>query len=712
MSVVCTIPLVALQVDTSTGSFLDRGSPAWGNYLRRLERHGGDEFVVVALEAPTPWYPPALEAVVHLTSELESLDHVRRVDSLASVPLIRSSDGAVRVDAGLADGVPSGPGLTRLIETVLADRIATDSLVSRDGKVFAINVVLDENVDADRARTVAEIRDITESRGARITGVPVFRTAVNEKTRSELALFIPATITLLTAVLWLALRNVFATLVPLIVGAVSVVVSLGLMSALGVSLSLSTTVLPSMLLALGCAYSMHVVMQRHGEAPLVANAVALSGATTVIGFAAMSTVPIDAIRELATFGSFGVAVATFAAISLAPSLLQLLNARPQETLARRWTDRSLRRALTRTATRRGGTVIAVWLGAAFVASFGVRQLEVSTDITTWFPFGSEVRDDYETIRARLSGITPVSVLIEPGGPGSIRVDDPEVLAKVDALSSALQERPEVGKSLSFSDPLRVLQRELFENASDLLPETQAEIAQSLLLLDGIDQLEEVIHPDRRSAAIALRLDNNSSEEIVRLGEWASTWWAENGHPEYSVTTTGIMYEFARAENAIAEGQIRGLVIAAAAIALVLLVVFRKPVVAAVAMVSNLAPIAVAFGIMGWSGVPLDAATVCVGSMALGIAVDDTVHLISSLEERSESESRWEEMLSASFARVLPALVATTAAIAVGFSVLALSGFTLVRNLGLSTACIVTLCLVADVTLLPVMLRISRKPSPK
>jgi predicted RND superfamily exporter protein len=107
--------------------------------------------------------------------------------------------------------------------------------------------------------------------------------------------------------------------------------------------------------------------------------------------------------------------------------------------------------------------------------------------------------------------------------------------------------------------------------------------------------------------------------------------------------------------------------------------------------------------MGLLGVAIDAGTVLVGNLALGIAVDDTIHVVNGFYQGSEQGASPREALESVLARVLPALVFTTLAVALGFAVLSFSEFTFIRNLGVLTAGIIVLCLLADVILLPALL---------
>lgn len=705
----------ALRIDTTIGSALDRTSKAWENYERSLALHGGDEFVTVALApSATPFALESLRAVLDLTERFETIPGVRRVDSLATVPLVRAEpDGSVSVNAGLSrETLNSEATRKAFVEHVRRDRIAPGSLISRNERVLALNLVFDDDVDGNREHTVGAIRAaLGDHPGSMVSGVPVVRADVGTRTRAEIALFTPLTLLLVSATLYLVFRRLSAVLIPMAVGGVASLVCLGTMAAAGATFSVSTAILPSVLLALACAYSMHFLAAAVGvddaewltaAVEPVASPVALSAGTTAIGFLAMAINPIGLIRDLAIYGALGVLVVGLACVTLAPALLRLrpLRARTSrglpEHVGERWAP-----AIARVATCSPGRVTGVWLILVLVFSAALPQLRVTSDVILWFPEKSEPRVAYQTIRERLSGITPVNVLIE--SEKGVPVTSERALHVIDALAASLADHPSVGKALAVSDSLRLVHRAFSGTEAAALPEGQSLIDQYLLILDGVEQMDDVVTPDRQSANILLRLDDNASHSIFAVERFVRDWWAQHGIPGFRATTTGIMYEFARAQDEIAWGGLRGLALAVVAIGLVLLVVFRDPMITGLALLSNIPPIGIIFGAIAWLDVPLDAATVCVASIALGIAVDDTVHLVFGfVEERAKGQDT-AASLRRSLGDVLPAMVATTVTIVIGFGVLGVSGFSLVRNLGLMLASAGLLCLLGDAFLLPALL---------
>jgi predicted RND superfamily exporter protein len=236
-----------------------------------------------------------------------------------------------------------------------------------------------------------------------------------------------------------------------------------------------------------------------------------------------------------------------------------------------------------------------------------------------------------------------------------------------------------------------------------LPPRQDLIEQYLLLLEAKPQIEDLITSDRSRANVLMRVNDNSSTALLRVAAQAQNWWSEWGVEGYSARANGIMYEFARAEDEISWGQIRGLGFALVAVAVVLFVVLGSVRLAVISLIPNALPVAVAFGLMGYLGIALDAGTIVVGNLALGIAVDDTLHVANRYYGRLEAGDGPLEALRWALERVLLPIVYTTIVVALGFAVLGLSGLMFTRNLGLLTAFVLLLCLLADVVLLPALL---------
>lgn len=717
--IVAALPgALGIRIETSTDSVLDREAEPWAFYEKSKEIFGGDELIVVALSNGEPFPIELLDQTIRLTRRFEQIEGVRRVDSLASVPHIRGGeDGSLVLDAALESGIPETPeARAALLAALQRERIAPRSLLSDDGRVVALNLYLEAELDRSFDAVIGDIEAVVqevegvEGITARVSGVPIFRTQINLRTGSEVMTFSLITVVLIGILFRILFGSLAATLVPLSIGGLAVWLILGAMGGLGIPLSLQTMILPSILLALACAYSTHFVFamglsntgeaddvsRRRRGAEDVALPVALSGLTTTIGFVAIAFVPIEALREVGGLGALGTLLVTAAVSSLAPVMLDRWPPQVAGGAGERWFGGAGRRLILRLAARPGRVVfVALALGA--VAALGLPRLSLQTDATRWFSKGSPVRDDYDSIGRDLSGISPINVVITPED--DAQVTEPQVLASIAALADHLRAIEDVGKVLSIADPLLSV-HEVFDPTSPAIG-SQALAEQYMLLLSSREPIWDLIEPGHRAANLLVRADDNGSDRLLALAEEAESWWAEHGADGFRARATGIMFEFARAQDLIARGQIQGVEFAVLCVGLLLLLIFRSVWLAGTALVANLVPILIAFGGMAWLGIPLDAGTVLVANLALGIAVDDTIHVVALYDEQPS--------LDRTLRRVLPALATTTLAVGLGFSVLGFSEFAFTRNLGVLTAIIMVLCFLGDVLLLPCLIGLRSRP---
>ena len=704
--------VLRLRIETSTDSLLDRESAKWEYYEATQRSFGGDEIIVVMLRSEEPYDPELLEAVSLLSERFRRLSGVRRVDSLSTVPLIESTpEGDLSLEPALAGGIPSTQEEQRVLaRRIEMDRVAPGGLISADGRAVGINLVLQEGAGDEYGAILADIDSIESEFHLVRSGVPVFRIAATSRTSRELLIFVPLTVLVIGVLLLLFFRTPQAPVLALGASGIAVWIVMGTMGYLGSPLTISTVILPPVLLALGSAYGMHFLTSAEGERPTtrlrasldrVALPVMLSGLTTAIGFIAASFVRIQAVRDVSGYGALGVLMLVAVCLTALPAALQLWPLPDRPRRHERWLGPKAASQLVSFVARHPRWIALAGTALLVVAGLGISQVHVETDAVLLFPASDPIRTSYDEIRAELSGISPMNVVIETVGDRSIA--EPEVLAAIDGLQAHLAGLPDMGKVLSIADLLRQLNGGFNEDPAQPLPGDEEVIEQYLLLLASKDYYYDLITPDHRAANVLLRVDNNGSGALMAVSAEAESWWRENGPEGTRAQTTGIMYEYARSEDRIAEGQIRGLFFALATIGLIMLMIFSQPWLALLALIPNALPLAVAFGAMGLLGVPLDAGTVFVGSLALGIAVDDTIHELTEFHRCRISGASVFQSLEGAFALVLRPLVYTTVIVAAGFATLGVSSFTYTRNLGVITAGVMVLCLLADLFLLPMLL---------
>jgi len=140
-----------------------------------------------------------------------------------------------------------------------------------------------------------------------------------------------------------------------------------------------------------------------------------------------------------------------------------------------------------------------------------------------------------------------------------------------------------------------------------------------------------------------------------------------------------------------------------AIMAMFVILFRSVRLAFIAIIANLLPAAMVLGFMGWLGVPLNMMTITIASIAIGIGVDDTIHYVHRFGKEVKVDWDYQAAVSRSHDSIGRAMYYTTVTITIGFSILVLSKFVPTIYFGILTAFAMLIALVANFTVLPVLL---------
>ncbi|MEM7411112.1 MAG: hypothetical protein AAF430_12825 [Myxococcota bacterium] len=691
-----------LEVDGYADGFLQRDGDSWSRYSDFVSEFGGDEALVLVVDLPADLarLGVRLGELARLSEEIAGLAGVRRVDSLSTFPVPRTGGyGEVRLGAivGFEDGEVSAfePAAVR------DSRVAQGFLLSSDGRSSAVRVVLDRELGADAGPIAASVAEIARSYGASVTGVPIFRAAVNARTFGELQRLLPLSAALVVVVLLYALRTIAGVAFVVVPAVLVSAATIGLMGWLSVSLSLTTVTLPTIALALGAIYGTHSLFRTFrrplegevGKRPR-RSALGLSILTTAVGFGSMAVVPVPAVREFALVGMLSALLAGFSALTVVPALTSLVcRNRVAEALLQY--EVRVHGVLDAVANTR----VASWGGATVLAAIvlgGVSGwwVETDTNIIRWFSDDSVERRDYDSIRERFFGITPVAFSVAFDGAGGAL--DPVALSDLESFREELLRDPRVGRVDSIAEVLRDANRVLGDQ--DRVPSSVAMGEQLLALVGSSGSVRDLVTPSRERTVVRVLMNVNESKEIVDLGSAGARWWNANAMSQSSIAVTGTMYEFARTQEAIRDGQVGGLGLAIFIVGGLLALRLGSLRLGGMALLPNVVPVAAVYGAMAFLGIPLDAATVMIGAVALGIAVDDTVHIADELRGlHSSPRGR---------ISVLPILALTTCVLVAGFGAIATSDFALTRNFGWLLALGSLLCFLADWIAMPRLFRLA------
>jgi len=354
-------------------------------------------------------------------------------------------------------------------------------------------------------------------------------------------------------------------------------------------------------------------------------------------------------------------------------------------------------------TRRPLPILAAWALVAVVSAGLLPRIVVDTDYLTFFDPASKVRTDFAAVGRLLTGASPVYVALHGGREGAFR--EPGTLRALERLQAEVDRVPGVRATTTIVDFIAPLNRamERGDPSAERVPDSKAGVAELMFMLPR-NRVRGLVNSNHSSANLLVRSSATGSAAVRQLEDDLKVAITRAGLPagmEANVTGNTILLN--HGADSLARTQTTIVAFAALAIFVLMARFFRSAGAGLLAMIPNLVPVLVFFGLLGAGVAMLSLATSLLGCVALGMAVDDTAHFLVGYKRRRARGMQAEAAVSDCIATLGKPIVVTSIMLSSGFLVLLLSGFAAFRQLGALAATTMMICLFADLTLLPALL---------
>ncbi len=695
------VPRLEFQADYSL--MLPKDDPVVEQYERTLDKFGAQSVFMVGIAAPNEgsvFELSSLHKLYAVTEELEELEQrgwLERVLSPTSVQVVEGREGEVVVSSVLP-GLPQTATDAELFrDRVLAERQLRDTMVLADGSAALMVLRVHPDVE-DREDILAEIQTRLEDMATRYEGPELFYITgdapmlvhASRHMRRDLSLLFPVVVVVVSGVLLASFRLWRGVVLPLTVVLLAVVWTLGLMGATGYKLTMISSFLPVLLVAVGSAYGIHVMnaffqrTRQGGPRERVVQDVVgdmlgpVFGAafTTAAGFLTLLSSFLIPSREFGVFSAFGVGAAFVLTMALIPALLVLLPLPP----ARRgrgvvlW-DRAADRLSGMLSRRPRRTLLAALmvLGGLLV---GVPLLQVESDFSKYFHEDSSIIKGQRFVEEHFGGSQELRVVVETQRRDAFR--DPEMLSFLVRLQEFLAAREEVGDTSSLADVVKEVHYTFRGDDPDYyrLPDTTRAVAQLLLLyeLGGGEVLRSHVTRDYSTASVTARVRSVGMSGFAELQQDIDRFLAEELPPETGAYVTGAPSIYMQISRKIIQSQVVSLGTSLGAVWLIIAVVMGSLVAGLCALIPLVVAIGGNFGVMGYAGAHLDMATVMIASLSVGIGVDYAVHFLTRYRRLRSGGRPHCEALSETYRTAGRAILVNASTLTMGFLVMLLSSF--------------------------------------
>jgi hypothetical protein len=697
-----------LSFKTSIYDLIIEDLPETAIHHKFKQIFGSDEIIRVVIKAENIFEPITFRKIESLSQNAAKISGVRRVISLPEIKKAVDISGKWPVE--------------KFAQIVAPIDLFKKNIVSSDFKTTVLTLILSNDADFESVILAVNglIAEQTQDLSLYQIGMPLVSQALVQLTERDFFRIPPVTILIIAVILLLLFRNFHGLFMPLICVICTLIWTFGLMTWARIPLSMLTQIVPVFLVAVGTAYCLHIMSayircSQHSSSPVEVVARTYSGIsfptvlaviTTVIGLGSLLVNRIPTIREFAIFSCFGMFSLLVIMLTLLPAMMCVtpLPRKNHSAKSRNfdWLDRVINGIIHLDLNRQMIT-LPVLGGLVLFSILGIFRIKVETNPLGYFKEDVPVYRNFHDIYRDLSGSFPINLVM--AGNEKDYFEDPGHIADIARIQEFLEKLPGVDKTVSFADYLKLVNYTTngFDPKFYALPEEGWElrmVMNNYKTILGEDMFTRFMTPELSNTNILLLTHLSSSRQFLETHEKIMDHVQKAFAGSLSWDVTGFGMVISASSHLLTRGQIKSLSITIVLVFGIMFVLFLSSKVGFIAAATNLFPIVIIFGVMGWFNIELSMVTGLIASIAIGLAVDDTIHYLVHYNKEFRKDLDRAQALGNTLHKVGRPIIFTTLTISAGFSVLVLSSFTPTAVFGIMIVITMFAALVGDMILLP------------
>jgi len=698
--------------------------------------------VLVKSKSGNIWTNDNLVSLRKLTQDLWTVAYTNRVDGLANFNYTQAKGDDLKVAEFLSDLPYDAKKLEEKKKLVLEDPLMTKFLISPkfDMTQITMKIIAPQDFpnafpDA-KASTLKVVEKFTKDNPdfqIMLAGSVMLNNAFLEFAMNDQKTLVPLMFLFIIITMTLMLRSFVGMLLPMVVLFTSIIFPMLLfMGIFGMPLNNASANTMQLMVAIAIADSIHIMAvflrnMRHGmtrEEAIIDTldknylACLLTSVTTAIGFYSLVTQSMPPFRDLGIFGGTGTVYAWFASIFTLPALLAVIpfKQRPKADVAD-FEDGVPTKGYEKFVDfiyRFKKEILIFWVISCVASAVFLFRINVDNNTMAYFDKKSEFRVASDYIDKNILGTMPFEFNFRSSGSG--QAYDPEFLKKVEKFQNFLMSKPEYAFTYvsSILDVVKRMNKTMHgEDPKEYrIPEPKAGtdtrklIAQYMFLYktnlpQGSDVTNLVDADDSMVRITGFARAQTSNEQVKNAMEINA--WLDKEMPEVKARAIGIPVMFSLLMTQAIPGMILSMMLSLALITASMIWGFKSVKIGLLSMIPNVWPVFFLYGLLGMTRYTVDLGVSVVGMITLGIAVDDTIHFLAKFLRAHRSGKNTKEAILHTLRETGGALIMTSVILVVGFGILIFSGFLINANMGMLSAIIIALALLADFVITPAVL---------
>ncbi|MGA1363797.1 MAG: efflux RND transporter permease subunit [Schleiferiaceae bacterium] len=705
--------------------------------LNEQFEQGSGGVVFLAAHDRAMFTPYILNSWIEMAKNIEATPEVNNVLSWHNaVALTLGPDSTDRFEAApISDGRVNSRDEAAALKATLNELPVYHGLMnSHDGNTQLMAVQISDTANYSKLffpmidRITNEAKKFERRTGidVQISGVPYLRMINARSIKSEINLFLGLTGIVTLLIMFAMMRSTRAALIALAVVGVGVVGSFGVLGGLGYKLTLFSALIPPLLIVIAvpnCIFFINKYHQEYARDKNVDEAVVhtvkkiggvalLTNLTTALGFSTFILTSSDALVHFGIAATINIIMVFVLSMTILPVLYSWLpEPKPQhyKHLDQKWLSDGVL-WLERVAQHHRRWV---YLGAAVLAilgGIGMTRMQTTGNITTDIDPSDPLVTQMKFFEQELGGVIPLEVIVDTREPGG--VNSSSVLRQVEEFQRSLDTLPNMSRSLSVVDFLKFSRQAFYGGLPEFyeLPSAAERRQIAALLPSGAASANQalttgLIDKDTQRLRVPVQVRDLPRPEMIEVVKAIQhNADAVFDREQVDVRFSGAGLIFLRSTEFLIDNLMMSLILAVIVISILMASLFRSWRMMIVAIVPNLLPLLMTAGIMGWFGIPVKPSTVLIFSIAFGISVDDTLHLLSRYrQELHLNGGRIADAALKAIHETGVSMFYTSVVLFAGFMIFLASNFGGTQALGLLVSITLGFAMFSNLLLLPSLL---------
>ncbi len=595
-------------------------------------------------------------------------------------------------------------------------------IISSDETLSNILIQLNSIGLGNKGKVYEEILKLTEKSPYKvyIGGEPVVTYSIGRYIKRDLVVLIPLVCVVVIIILFLSFGNWQGVIFPLVAVALSAIWTIGLMGYLNIPLDIVCAIIPVMLIAAGSAYGIHFMNNyflshsRDKMAVLKQNittigiSIFLAGITTIAGFGSFATAGFKPLRHFGIFTSVGILFEIFISLFLISALLLL--GRKEKTIFFKETKKydfitKVLEHFSYIGVEKNKIIIFLTLIFIIIFSSGIFKIKVEMNEVEFFRKDSDIRIVDNILNKKMAGTQNLDIILETGDDSLILKKD--ILNKVENYCKKVMEKfPRIKKIFYINEYLKKMNQEMYGGKKEnyVLPDSDEKIKDYMLLYSG--KIDSVVTDNKDKLRIALIMKHGATNEIAEIKKYTIGYFNKIFKENKNIvnTVTGYANLYVVSNHIITYSMINSLMVSLLIVFFINYLSFKRINITLISLTPILVTLIITFGLMGYSGITLNAGTSMIAGVAIGIGIDYPIHyLVRYLREKRDKDKK--EAAKIATNEIGRGIIYNVLSVAAGFFVIAVSKFIPLVQFGILISFVMFLTSIGALLLIPAFLMV-------